>query len=61
MLLVRHTVLHLRAGYQVLQLVLVSLIEGFELVVDVDDEILTDKTQYIFLLWVYLSCIAVVG
>ena len=61
MLLVRHTVLHLRTGDKVLQFVLVPFVEGFELVVNVDDEILTDKTQHVFLLWVYLPRIAVIG
>ena len=61
MLLVRHTVLHLRTGDKVLQFVLVPFVEGFELVVNVDDEILTNKTQHVFLLWVYLPRIAVIG
>ena len=60
-LLVRHTVLHLRTGNKVLQFVFISLVEGFELVVNVDDEVLPDKAQHIFLLRIYLSCIAVVG
>ena len=60
-LLVGHTVLHLRTGNEVLQFVLVPLVEGFELVVYVDGEVLPDKAQHIFLLWVYLPRIAVIG
>ena len=59
MLLVRHTVLHLRAGYQVLQLVLIPFVEGFELVVDVYDKVLTDIGECVFLLRIYLSCVTI--
>src|SRR3712207_7343593 len=61
MLLVGHTILHLRTGNEVLQFVLVPLVEGFELVVNVDDEVLPDKAQHVLLLWIYFSCIAVIG
>ena len=61
MLLVRHTVLYLRTGDKVLQFVLVPFVEGFELVVNVDDEVLPDKAQHVLLLWVYLPRIAVIG
>ena len=61
MLLVRHTVLHLWAGNEVLQFILVPFVKGFELVVNVDDEVLTDKAQHVLLLWVYLPRIAVIG
>ena len=59
--LIRHTVLHLRTGDKVLQFILVPFVKGFELVVNVDDEVLPDKTQHVLLLWVYLPCIAVIG
>ena len=58
--LIRHTVLHLWAGNQVLQFVLVSFGEGFELVIDIDDEVLTDKAQHILFLRIYLSRILIV-
>ena len=60
MLLVGHTILDLWAGDEVLQLVFVSFVEGFELVVDIDDEVLSDKAEDIFLLRVYLACITIV-
>ena len=60
MLLVRHTILDLWAGDEVLQLVFVSFVKGFELVVYVDDEVLPDEAKDIFLLWVYLARIAIV-
>ena len=59
-LLVRHTVFHLQTYNEVLQFVLVPLVEGFKLVVNVDDEVLTNKAQHVLLLWVYLPRIAVI-
>ena len=59
-LLIGHTILDLWAGDEVFQLVFVSFVEGFELVVDIDDEVLSDKAKNIFLLWIYLSCITIV-
>lgn len=61
MLLVGHTILDLWAGDEVLQFILVPFVEGFELVIDIDDEVLPDKAQHVLLLWVSLSCTAVVG
>ena len=58
-LVVRHTVLDHRAGDEVLQLVLVPFVEGFELVVNVYDEILPDIGKRVLLLRIYLARVAV--
>ena len=58
-LVVRHTVLDHRAGDEVLQLVLVPFVEGFELVVNVYDEILPDIGECILLLRIYLARVAI--
>ncbi len=58
-LIVGHTVLDHWAGDEILQLVFVTLVEGFELVVDVHDEILSDIGKRVLLLRIYLACVAV--
>ena len=58
-LVVGHTVFNHRAGDEVLQLVLVTFIEGFELIVDVYDKILPDIGKRVLLLRIYFSCVAV--
>ena len=49
-LVIRHTVLDHRTGDEVLQLILVPLIESFELVIYIYDKVLTDISECIFLL-----------
>ena len=58
-LVIRHTVFDHRAGNEVLQLVLIPLIESFELVIYVYDEVLPDIGERVFLLWIYLAGITV--
>ena len=58
-LVVGHAVFDHRAGDEVLQFVLITLVEGFELGVDVYDEILADIGERVLLLRIYLSRIAV--
>ena len=58
-LVIRHTVLDHRTGDEVFQLVLIPLIEGFELVIYIYDKVLTDISEYVLLLWIYLARIAV--
>ena len=57
-LVVGHTVLDHRAGDEVFQFVFVTLVEGFELVVNVYDEVLTDIGERVLLLRIYLACVA---
>ena len=58
-LVVGHAVLDHRAGDEVVQFVLVTLVEGFELVVNVYDEVLPYIGKRVLLLRIYLSRIAV--
>ena len=58
-LVVRHAVFDHRAGNEVLQLILVPFIEGFELVVNVYDEVLPDIGERVLLLRIYLARVAV--
>ena len=58
-LVVGHAVLDHRAGDKVLQFVLVTFVEYFELVVDIYDKILPDIGERVLLLRIDLSCIAV--
>ena len=58
-LIIWHTVLDHRTGDKVLQFVLVSLIESFELVIYVYDKVLTDISECVFLLRIYFSCVTV--
>ena len=58
-LVIRHTVLDHRTGDEVFQLVLVPLIESFELVIYIYDKVLTDISKCVLLLWIYLARIAV--
>ena len=58
-LVVGHTVFDHRAGNEVLQFVLVTFVECFELVVDVYNKILPDIGKRVLLLRIYLARIAV--
>ena len=58
-LVVGHTIFDHRAGDEVLEFVLITLVEGFELVVYVYDEVLPYIGECIFLLRIYLTCVAV--
>ena len=58
-LVVRHTVFDHRAGDEVLEFILITLVEGFELVVNVYDKVLTNIGKCVFLLRIYFSCVAV--
>jgi len=58
-LVVGYTVFYHRTGDKVLQFILVPLVEGFELVVNVYDEVLPDIGERVLLLRVYLSRVAV--
>ena len=58
-LVVGHAVLDHRASDEVLQFILVTLVECFELVVDVYDKILPDIGERVLLLRIYLARIAV--
>ena len=58
-LVVGHTVFDHRAGDEVFQFVLVTLVEGFELVVNVYDEVLPYIGKRVLLLRIYLSRVAV--
>ena len=58
-LVVRHTVFNHRTGNKVLEFILITLVEGFELVVDVYDKVLTDISKCVLLLRIYFSCVAV--
>ena len=58
-LVVGHTVFDHRAGDEVFQLVLIPLIESFELVIYIYDKVLTDISKCVLLLWIYLARIAV--
>ena len=58
-LVIRHTVLDHRTGDEVFQLILVPLIEGFELVIYIYDKVLTDISECVFLLRIYFSCVTV--
>jgi len=58
-LVVGHTVFDHRAGDEVLQLVLVTFVKGFELIVDVYDKVLTDIGECVLLLRIYLASIVV--
>ena len=58
-LVIRHTVLDHQAGDEVLQLVLITLVEGFELVFYVYDEILSDIGKRVLLLRIYLARVTV--
>ena len=54
-LIVGHAVFDHRAGNEVLQLILVSFVESFELVVDVYDEVLSYIGERVLLLRIYLA------
>lgn len=56
---IRHTVLDHRTGDKIFQLILVPLIEGFELVIYIYDKVLPDIGKCIFLLRIYLSCVTI--
>jgi len=58
-LVVGHTVFDHRAGDKVLQFILVPLVEGFELVVNVYDEVLPYIGERVLLLRIYLASIVV--
>ena len=58
-LVIGHTVLDHRAGDEVLQLVFGTLVEGFELVVDVYDEVLPNIGKRVLLLRIYLARVTV--
>ena len=58
-LVVGHTVLDHRAGNEIFQFVLVTLVEGFELVINVHDEVLSDIGKRVLLLRIYLARITV--
>ena len=58
-LVVGHTVLDHRAGNKVFEFVFVTLVEGFELVINVYDKILPDISQRVLLLRIYLARVAV--
>ena len=54
-----HTVLDHRAGNKVFEFVFVTLVEGFELVVDVYDEVLPNIGKRVLLLRIYLARVTV--
>lgn len=54
-LVVGHAVFDHRAGYEVLQFVLIPLVECFELVVDVYDKVLPDIGERVLFLRIYLA------
>ena len=58
-LVVGHTVFDHRAGDEVLQFVLIPFVEGFELIVNVYDEVLPDIGERVLLLRIYLACLAI--
>ena len=58
-LVVRQTVFNHRTGNKVLEFILITLIEGFQLVVNVYDKVLTDISKCVLLLRIYFSCVAV--
>ena len=58
-LVVGHTVFDHRTGDEVFELVLVPFVEGFELVINVYDEVLPDISQRVLLLRIYLTRVAV--
>ena len=58
-LVVGHAVLDHRASDEVLQFILVTLVECFELVVDVYDKILPDIGERVLLLRIYLASVAI--
>ena len=58
-LVIRHTVFDHRTSDKVFQLILVPLIEGFELVIYIYDKVLTDISECVFLLRIYFSCVTV--
>ena len=52
-LVVRHTVFNHRTGNKVLEFILITLVEGFQLVVNVYDKVLTDISKCVLLLRIY--------
>ena len=58
-LVIGHAIFNHRTGNEVFQLVLIPLIESFELVIYIYDKVLTDISKCVLLLWIYLARIAV--